>query len=158
MKPSLYFRQTKPITAYMLGGLLIIVAISLMNGNDIVWSQIATLAFIALVLFGYSISYEITSDFKNSRHFKFFGLTLFKNKLDIAFPDYITIFAVSFKQGAEWGPVAAMGKNRNGDGFVIRLFKGNKYFTVFRTKSLKVAKEKALALSQKLGVEVADNT
>lgn len=158
MKTFLYFKQPKPITAYMLGSLLLVVAFSLLNGNNTVWSQIVILMSTALILFGYTISYEITSDFKNKRHFKLFGLTLFKNRLDIAFPDYITIFAVNFKRVSEWGPVAAMGKKRSGDAIVIRLFKGNEYFTVFRTKSIEVAREKATELSHLLAVEIVKHT
>jgi len=156
MRESLYFAQPKPITAYMLAGLLIVVVILLLNGNSIVWGQVIILTCIALVLSGYSISYEIVSDFNNKRHFKLLGLTLFTNKLDIVFPDYITIFEANFKRGSEWGPVSAMGNKRSSDAIVIRLFKGNRHFTVFRTKSLQDAKEKANALSELIEVKIIE--
>ncbi|WP_298505580.1 hypothetical protein [uncultured Maribacter sp.] len=54
------------------------------------------------------------------------------------------VFSAKFKQGAEWGSLAAIGKERREDSFVIRFFTGNKHFTVYRTSSLKKAKEKAL--------------
>lgn len=154
MRKSLHFKQPKPITAYMLGGLLLVIGISMLITNRLEWTQAAILSVFVITLLGYSISYEISSDFMNSKHFKLLGLTLWKSKMSIAFPDYVTVFAARFKVGAEWGPVSAMGKERNSEGIVIRMFTGNKHFTVFRTKSLQLAKEKAIALAELLQVEI----
>ncbi|WP_291867328.1 hypothetical protein [Maribacter sp.] len=100
------------------------------------------------------MTFEIGRDFNNYKHFKLFGFTLFKSKLSVAYPDYVIVFSAKYKQGAEWGSVAAMGKERKGDNFIIKFFRGNKDFTVYRTSSLEQAKEKALALSEFLGVEI----
>lgn len=158
MKGSLYFRQQKPITAYILGGLLLLVGISLLLAHRLVLTRAVVLFVIAFLLFSYSISYEINSEFKNSKHYKLVGLTILKIKMDMAFPEYITVFSARFKAGAEWGPVSAMGKARNSEGVVVRMFSGNKNFTVFRTKSSQEAKKKAAELSELLMVKLIDKT
>ncbi|MBM1105232.1 hypothetical protein JQC67_03675 [Aurantibacter crassamenti] len=154
MKSSLYFKQKKPIIAPILGVMLLVIGANLFYENKSSTSQIAILILMVLVLFGYSISYEIAVDFKNWRHFKMFGFTLFKSKLKIDYPEYITVFSAIHKQNAEWGPIAAMGKERSGDSWVIRFFSGRKHFTLFRTKSLKKAQLRATELSKLLEVEL----
>jgi len=112
------------------------------------------MATIGLLLVGYSISYEIKSDFNNKTHYKFFGITVFIQRLAIIFPDYITVFSARFKQSSDWGPVAAMGKETDNETFVIRFFKGNRHFTVFKTNSLKLANTEAEKLGLLLNVEI----
>ena len=154
MRSSLFFKQKKPLTVVILGILMLLFSIYLIVNNEGPLSQRVILGTLSLLLIGYSVSIEIGSDFSNYRHLKLFGLTIFKSKLDIPIPDYIIVFSAKYKQGAEWGSVAAMGKERGGDDFVIRLFKGNKHFTVYRTNSLSLAKEKALELSDLINVEI----
>ncbi|PCJ97731.1 MAG: hypothetical protein COA50_04640 [Flavobacteriaceae bacterium] len=105
-------------------------------------------------MFGYSISYEITKDFGNKKHYKLFGQTLFRQKLQCIYPEYITVFSASFKQGADWGSVAALGKERGEHLFVIRLFKGNRYFTIFKTSSFEKATAMAAELCDLLNIEL----
>lgn len=60
--------------------------------------QIITLSLIGLLLFGYFVSYEISADFTNHKHFGLFGITIFKLRLKLNFPDNISILHTSFKQ------------------------------------------------------------
>jgi len=154
MKKTLFFEQEKPLTVKILGAVIMLIVLWFVVINSGPLNQVVVMSLIGLTLIGYSISYEITPDFKNKRHFKLFGLSVFKSKLETAFPDYMVVFSAKFKQGAEWGPVGAMGKERTGDSFVIRLFKGNKHFTLYRNKSMQKTKTKAVALSEMIGVEI----
>ena len=152
MKKSIFLKQKKPLTVWMLGGLMLFMAAWFLVTKSGRLDQILTMVVLALILLGYSISYEITEDFNNRRHFKIFGVSLFKSKLGLLYPDYITVFSAMSKQSSQWGPISALGSERKGGNFVLRLFKGSKYVTVYRTKSLELAKVKALELSELLGV------
>ena len=154
MKKALHFKQKKPLTVIILGALMLLLVVYLIFNNSGPLNQKVILGILSIVLIGYSVSFEIGSDFINYRHLKIFGITLFKSKLNISFPDYLIVFSAKYKQGAEWGSVAAMGKQRGGDNYVVRLFKGNKHFTVFRTNSLEVAKTRATELSELLNIEI----
>lgn len=157
MKNSLYFKQLKPTTVTVLGVFLLIILGMVMFTNSGTLDQYIVLSGLSIVVLGYSISYEITKDFKNKKHYKLFGQTLFRQKLQCIYPEYITVFSASFKQGAEWGSVAALGKERGERLFVIRLFKGNRHFTIFKTKSLEKATTMAVELCELLSVELRGN-
>lgn len=154
MIQSLFYKQKKPLTALILGYILLVVLFSLLVTNSGPLNQHIVLGIITFFLIGYSISYEVYKDFILFKHLKVFGITLFKSKIHFPFPDYLIVFSATYKQGAEWGSVAAIGKERGGDNYVIRLFKGNKHFTIYRTNSLEDAKEKASELSVFLNVEI----
>lgn len=154
MKKSLFFEQEKPLTVKILGVTLLLFVLWFVYNGTGARSQLVAMSAIGFVLLGYSVSYEITRDFKNRRHFKLFGLSLFKSYLKIKMPDYMVVFSAKYKQGAEWGPVGALGKDRKGDRYVIRLFKGNQHFTVYKTGSLQRAKTKAMELSELIQVEI----
>jgi len=109
---------------------------------------------ICLVLFGYSISFEIRSNHNHRKHFKLFGHTLFKQRLVCISPDYITVFYAVLKKDSEWGPVAAMGNQTREGNYVVRFFKGNAYFTVWKADSSELANDKAVELGKLLNVEV----
>lgn len=154
MKKSIFFEQKKPVTVWMLGTIFLLLAAwnSVKDSGPL--NQSIILGLIALILLGYSISYEIAADYNNKKHFKMFGHSLFKSKLALVFPDYITVFLAKFKSEADWGPVGALGKHRNGESYVIRLFTGNKYFTVYKSNSKQLAKDKATQLSELLAIAI----
>ncbi|MEO9893536.1 hypothetical protein [Aurantibacter sp.] len=154
MKNTLFFRQKKPIIAPILGAMFILICLIDFIGEKTDYTKILVLVIFAVLLFGYTVSYEITKEYVNFRHFKLFGFTLLKSKLNIVFPDYISVFSAKYKRSAEWGPVAAMGKEQSGDSLVIQLFAGKKHFTIYRTNSLKKAKGKAAELSDLLRVKL----
>lgn len=151
---SIFFKQKKPLTVLILGVLIFLFVVYLILNNSGPLNQRVILSILSVLLIGYSVSFEIRKDFGNYKHIKMFGITVFKSKLNIPYPEYLIVFSAKYKQGAEWGSVAAMGKQRGGDNFVIRCFTGNKHFTLFRTKSLEVAKERATGLSNFLGIEI----
>lgn len=151
---AIHFKQPKPITIKILGTVILLMTAFIGYGGTPPLGQMITMLSIGTLLLAYSISYEIKANFNNRRHFKLFGITIFKQSLDIAFPDYITVFSARFKQRSDWGPVAAMGKENSNAAFVVRLFKGNRHFTVFKTNSFDLANIKAEMLGRLLNVEV----
>ena len=151
---SLFFKQKKPQTIVVLGIVMLLLGLFMSFDDMGTLSQSFALMFISMVLLGYSISFEIRQDFKNCKHYRLLGFTIFKSKLKISFPEYLIVFSARHKQGTEWGSVAALGKQRSGDDFVIRFFKGVSHFTLFRTNSYQLAKDRAMELSEFLGVEI----
>ncbi len=155
---KMLFKQPKPQKILILGVLILVFAFYVMLNKESPWSQIITMVLIGLVLFGYSVSYEITKNFKSYKHFKMLGLIIWKQRITLDRPDYISVFSASFKQDNEWGTVSALGTKTRNNAIVIRLFKGNKYFTVYKTYRYENAIEKAQKLGALLGVEVYDAT
>ncbi len=151
---SLFFKQEKPLTVKILGiALLILSLINLItNANKL--NQTTTMFLIGLLLLSYSISYEIKKDYKNKKHIKVFGFSIIKLNLEIKFPNYITIFSAQYKQETNWGSVAALGNEAKKERFVIRLFKGNKHFTIYKKNKLEVVKTKAYKLSEFLNIDL----
>lgn len=123
MIKAFFFEQMKPLTVKILGAILLVFVLYLILTNSGPLNQKVFLGILSLVLVGYSVAYEIGRDFENYKHLKWFGFTVFKSKLQIPKPDYLIVFSAKYKQGAEWGSVAAMGKERKGDNFVIRFYR-----------------------------------
>ncbi|GAA4273252.1 hypothetical protein U6A24_20065 [Aquimarina gracilis] len=113
---------------------------------------------ISIVVFGFSVSYKINSDFNNQKLFSVFDIILFKTKLDLDFPDYVSVFSASFKLDNDWGAIGALGTKEKHDKIVVRFFTGNKNFTLYKTNKYEEAVNKANALSELLNVEVYDAT
>ncbi|MBQ0733728.1 hypothetical protein [Aquimarina celericrescens] len=113
---------------------------------------------VSLFVFGFSTSFKISSAFDNEKLYCFFGITLFTTKLDIEFPDYISVFSTSLTSDNEWGAIAAIGTKERLDRFVVRFFTANKNFTLYRTSKQKIAQQKAESLSKLLNVELYDTT
>ncbi|KAA1247356.1 hypothetical protein [Aquimarina sp. RZ0] len=133
-------------------------AIYLVIADKFVLSQILILVGVGFVLLGYSVSYEVRKDFKNYKHIMFFGVTVFKQKLIIDFPEYISVFSASFKQDNNWGTVSAMGTKGMYDAIVVRFFTMNSHFTVFNTSTYELALDTAKKLGMLLNVEIRDTT
>lgn len=146
MKTSMLFKQEKTITPKVLGfSLLLLTAVS-MYSPKVPLSQIISMGAIGGVLLGYSVSYEICKHGLHFKHLKLFGATVLKTKLKFFNPDVIRAFPALFKNNFNWGPVAAIGKHNKGNKYVIRLFDGNRHFTVFKTTSFEAASTKARKL------------
>ena len=154
MKTSLFFKQQKPLTVKILGGLLFLLGCIVLVEDKFEITQVAIMFGVSLFLLGYSVSFEIRDSLDHKRHFKLFGITLFKQRLDVFFPEYIVVFSTRTIKSSEWGPVSAMGNTNKGSSFVIRCFKGNEKFTVWRTNSSEQAQQRAIELSQLLNVEI----
>jgi len=116
------------------------------------------LFFIATLVFGFSVSYRINKDFKNQKLFSVFGITLFRSRLDLEFPDYISVFSGSFSLDNDWGAIGALGTKERHDKWVVRFFKENRKFTLFKTNNYQKAIDKGNALSNLLGIEIYDNS
>ena len=150
------FKQEKPLKVKLVAGLLLVFGFFVWFIENAPTSQRIVLSILPVILFGYSVSYEITKKFKNQRVFSIFKIQVFKTTLKIDFPEYITVFGASFKQGNEWGTTSALGTTSKSDGFVIRFFKGNSKFTVYKTNNYELALEKAKQLANMLNVEIYD--
>jgi len=154
MNEPIFLKQAKPIMANILGVFVLILAVFLIYEQTAKMSQLLIMLLIVVLLLGHSTSYEIRQDLRHKKHFKLFGVTVFKQKLECIFPDYITVFSALFKKDAEWGPIAAMGKKGREGNYVVRFFKGNTHFTLWKTNSLDLANRKAMELGKLLNVEV----
>lgn len=154
MSKSLFFKQSKPLTVSILGGSMMALAFVLWTAGGPGPSQISTMLIGGLALLGYSVSFEMIDTLNHKKHLKMFGRTIFKQKLRSFSPEYISVFSALFKQGSEWGPVAALGGKREDGNYVIRFFKGNKHFTIWKATSLEEAKARAKELGALLKVEV----
>lgn len=153
MKESVFFKQPKPSTVIILGVFMLSLTLLLMYEGTVELNQIIGMTIIGTVLLAYSVSYELRNDLENFKHFRLFGLSLFKQKF-IFSSDYISVFSASAKKSSEWGPIAAMGKDTRNEYFVIRLFKANEHFTVFRSNSYETVVAKATELGRILNIEV----
>ncbi|SHI48858.1 hypothetical protein [Pseudozobellia thermophila] len=150
-------KQEKPFTVKILGGfLLLLVAFLVGSGHGMPLSQLLTMGGLGLLLLGYSVSYEIYSDYNNKRCFKLFGLPLFKSDLKIEFPDYISLFSARVGKGSDWGPIAAMGGSAGSQRYTVRMFRGRQHFTLYRSSKLEKAQEKSEALASLLKVPVKE--
>lgn len=151
---SIYLKQSKATTIPILGWAILALTFLVVVNDNAEKSQIVIMTLLGLILLGYSISYEIRKDLNHKWCFQLFGITVFKKKLKLIEPDYIVVFSALFKKDADWGPVAALGNEAKNGTYVIRFFKGNTHFTVWKSKSLKTTKEKALNIGKLLDVEV----
>ncbi|MBQ4820048.1 hypothetical protein [Aquimarina sp. MMG016] len=113
---------------------------------------------VSLFVFGFSISFKINSDFDNEKLFSVFGIPLFKTKLSLEYPDYISVFSTSFSLDNEWGAVSAIGTKERHDKTVVRFFTENRNFTLYKTNTYQKALDKANELSGLLNVEIHDAT
>ncbi|MDH7446325.1 hypothetical protein QBK95_11850 [Aquimarina sp. 2201CG14-23] len=113
---------------------------------------------ISLLVFGFSISYKIDKSFNNYKLFSVFGLVLFRTRLEIDFPDYISVFSGSFSAKNEWSTVSALGIKERHEKIVIRFFTNNKNVTLYKTDNYDMALQKAKTLSKLLNVELYDAT
>ncbi|MGY3792466.1 hypothetical protein [uncultured Aquimarina sp.] len=126
-------------------------------GREELWSRIL-LVVVSSLFFGFSTSYKINSHFENYKLFSVFGLVLFKTKLNLEFPDYVSVFSGSFVQNNDWSTVSAIGTKERHDKYVVRFFKENKKTTLFQSEKYDKALEKAKELSKLLNIEVFDAT
>ncbi|MFD2563526.1 hypothetical protein [Aquimarina rubra] len=112
----------------------------------------------SLLVFGFGVSYKINKDFNNEKLFSVFGLVLYRAKLDLEFPDYISVFSGSFSLNNEWATVSALGTKERHEKIVVRFFTDNRKVTVYKTNTYNAAFEKARELSDLLSVEIYDTT
>ncbi|MHA7056912.1 hypothetical protein ACWGOQ_0006810 [Aquimarina sp. M1] len=112
----------------------------------------------SLLVFGFSVSYKIKQDFNNEKLYSIFGLVVYKTELNLEFPDYISIFSSSFSLNNDWSTVSALGTKERHDKVVVRFFTNNRKVTLYKTNSDNMARKKAKALSDLLGLEVYDAT
>ncbi|WP_299212930.1 hypothetical protein [uncultured Aquimarina sp.] len=136
---------------------LIFSAVMLFLGPEPFYTRI--LFFIgSLFVFGFATSYKINKDFDNQKLFSVFGLVLFRSKLKMEFPDYISVFSGSFSLDNEWGAVSAIGTKEIHEKLVVRFFTDNRKVTLYKTDNHQKALDKAKELSELLDLEIHDVT
>lgn len=154
MKTAVFFKQNKPSTVVILGCSFIVLAVMAIFEDSTRLVPILTMLCISCVLLGYSISFEINKNYSHKRHYKLFGITIIKTKLDCFVPEYITVFSTRNTKSSDWGPVSAIGNQLMEQSYVVRMFKGKRHFTLWRTKSPNLAKLRAEELGALLEVKV----
>ncbi|MBG6133061.1 hypothetical protein IWQ47_004605 [Aquimarina sp. EL_43] len=155
---SVFCKQEKPLKVRILSVVFLMVSVSFLFYTE--ESILSRLLFLlsSLIIFGYSVSYKISGDFDNQKLFSVFGFPVFKIKLNLEYPDYISVFSTSFSLDNEWGAVSAIGTKERSPKIVVRFFTGNKNFTLYKTEKYDKASEKANELSELLGVEIYDRS
>ena len=114
--------------------------------------------FVSLIIIATSVYYKITSEFDNKKIYMVFGVPIFKMKLDVVYPDYISIAPGKFKSDNEYSSVAALGTEEKYDMFALRFFKDNRNDKVYMSSSYEDVLEKAQWLSNVLNTEIYDAT
>ncbi|PKV48741.1 hypothetical protein ATE84_0749 [Aquimarina sp. MAR_2010_214] len=108
---------------------------------------------IGLFLAGFSNAYRITKDFNNEKLFILYGRIFWRSKLDLEFPDYISVFHASFVSRDE-----VEGTEDKFKKWVVRFFSDNRFFTILEENDYHIALKSANELSELLGVEVYDRS
>ncbi len=151
---SVSFTQKKPIVANILGAFLLILFIhNTWRGLGGLNQTIGLVAFSALLL-SYSIVYEVDSQGHFYTLYCFLKVPVYRKKLNIFYPEYVSVFPMRSGKNSDWGPVSAMGKRSNNDEFCVRIFDDKEKFTLIRTSNSKLALHKAKALSVLLKIEL----
>ncbi len=153
---TVLLQQSKPQQATILGGFLLVLTPVLWYFNEYSLDKILLILCIGIVLIGYSITYEIREGFDYSKRFNIFGIPLWKQRLELLTPDYISLFASSFKKDNDWGAVSALGTKSNYQSIVIKFFKGPKNEIVYKSNDYNEALSKANELALLLNVRVHD--
>ena len=150
------FVQKKPIVAIILGtSLLLLFIYNAWSGAGSL-GQLIGLGTLSVLLLGYSVVYEVDSHRDFYIAYCFFKVPVFRKKLNIFYPEYVSVFPMRSGKNSDWGPVSAMGKRSNSDEFCVRIFNDKEKFTLIRTSNSKLALRKAKALSELLKVELVN--
>ena len=155
---SVFLKQYKPAKVKILGIIILVFVAYLLIGNNVLLSQILILSFITILLIGYSVLYKIDKEFENYKLIRFLGITIWKQKITIEYPDYISVFSISFTQDNNWGTISSLGSQIKQNATVARFFSGSRYTTLYKSENYQSALDKANELSQLLNVEVYDAT
>tara|TARA_R110002073_G_scaffold279026_1_gene443040 strand:+ start:304328 stop:304816 length:489 start_codon:yes stop_codon:yes gene_type:complete len=151
---AIILKQPRPQKATIFGISILIMTLFLWYYNLDAPYKISFLFLVGFIFLGYSISYEIRRDFDNRKRINFFGVTVFKSKLTVPFPEYISLFSGSFKKANEWGAVAALGTESKNEMFVLKFFKGKTNKIIYKSNDYKEALAKSNALSLLLKVRI----
>jgi len=151
---TVLLKQTKPQQATIFGYVVLAFIPVLLYFNENSISQIFIFSLIGLVLVSYSTTYEINEEFQNFKRIQLFGFTIWKEKLTLFYPDYISLFSASFKKDNNWGSVAALGTQSKNQNLVIKLFKGHKNEIIYKSNDYNSALRKANELGALLNVKV----
>jgi len=147
-------KQSKPLQVSINGYVLLAFIPFLLFNNPNAFVRVGLLLLGGLVLVGYSVQYEVNKNFINYKLWTFFGFTVFKSKLNLFLPEYISLFSTSFKKDNDWGAVAALGTKSKSSNIVLKFFKGAKNEIVFKCNDYYTALKKAEELSELLDISI----
>ena len=154
MKEFLLFKQRKPITVTILGAFLLALLALIVYEQRVPLSQTVVMLAGGILLLAYSVSYEIRKDFKHKKHLKLFGMTVLRSKLDYFEQERGVVLPTVSRKSNNWGPISAIGTKSTNSEYVIRLFKGNRYFTLYRSNSFELIVDLGKQLSEVLEVPI----
>ncbi len=103
MIESVVCKQEKALKGKILSNIMLGFSLVLFLVESIPLFQKTIFLTISILLVGYSISYKITKDFKNQKLVSFFGIHLFEMKMELDFPEYISVFSATYSLDNEWG-------------------------------------------------------
>ena len=87
---SMTLIQAKPLTIKILGVFFVCLALYIVFFGEAILQEVVLMTIIGVFLLGYSTAYEVNTDFNNKTLFQLFGMTIFRRKVNIIFPDYIS--------------------------------------------------------------------
>jgi len=148
--------QTKPQQTTLSGYVLLVLTPVLWYFNENTLTKVGIFFIIGLVLIGYTVTYEIRNNFENFKIISLFGFPVWRQRLTLFKPEYISVFSASFKKDNEWGAVAAIGGETKIKNVVVKFFEGRKNEIVFKSNDYTEALEKATELGLLLNVRVHD--
>ncbi|NAS31604.1 hypothetical protein GTQ40_11525 [Flavobacteriaceae bacterium R38] len=149
---SIAFKKHRSARAWYIGGSVSILGL-LGWGN---WNQVIILGLLGVLIVAFGSHYIITSDYNNKHCYSFFGITFLKKRLEIIYPDYISIFTINEKRSNEYGPVSALGSISKDAFFFLRIFKENKHFTLYKSNDYHKVLSKGNELKAMLKIELID--
>lgn len=147
-------KQKKPQQVIIFGSLILafVPFVWYFDKNSI--DKVILLLAIGLLLVGYSTTYEINKKFDNRKRIKLFGITVFRERLKLYYPEYISIFSTSFKKDNHWAPVAALGTESKYKDIVVKFFKGSKNVVIYKCNDYNIALNKPTELGLLLNIKV----
>lgn len=124
----------------------IVTILSMLNGN-FGFMYLIILAFIFL-----KKDYIIYENFSNIVRYRVFSVLLYKNEINLTFPEYISLFEQKYKQTASFG-FMILGEDKFRL-YTIKFFKGRSNNTVFKSRYKEEVLDKGHQLSTLLGVRI----
>jgi len=113
------------------------------------------LTVIGLLILGVNTEIEVFKNFDNKLNITLFNTKIFSIKKNLIYPEYISLFGLSFSSNNEFSTVSALGSTAEFDFYVIRFFgERNRNDVVFKSKNRDEVLIKGSELSILLDVEL----
>lgn len=147
--------ETSIVKVFSFITIVVYAMISLLSFFVVKLPLILSVLFLCVGVFfsGFSTAYRITKNFKNEKLFILYRWVFWRTKLNLEFPDYISVFYSSFvSRDKEDGSESRSNK------WVVRFFKDDRFFTILEENDYDIALKSGNELSELLGVEIYDRS